>query len=41
VQEQATAGKTLHAIKRAFVKGDFGDRYKQPKYWAPFIYNGI
>ncbi|MFB2118615.1 CHAT domain-containing protein [Parapedobacter sp. 2B3] len=41
VQEQAAAGKTLHAIKRAFVKGDFGDRYKQPKYWAPFIYNGI
>lgn len=41
VQENAKASTTLNQIKRAFINGDFGERYKHPQFWAPFLYNGI
>lgn len=41
IQEKASAEKTLHQIKRSFIRGDFGEIYKQPSFWAPFLYNGI
>jgi len=41
VQENEKASTTLNHIKRAFLNGDFGERYKHPQFWAPFVYNGI
>lgn len=41
VQENAGSAETLGAIKRTFIQGGYGELYKQPKFWAPFIYNGI
>ena len=40
VQENAQASTTLNQIKRSFINGDFGERYKHPQFWAPFLYNG-
>ena len=27
-------------VKRQFIDGDFGEKYKAPYYWAPFVYYG-
>ena len=27
-------------VKRQFLNGDFGEKYKAPYYWAPFVYYG-
>jgi len=27
-------------VKRQFINGDFGEKYKAPYYWAPFVYYG-
>lgn len=40
IQNNAKANEVLNDIKRAFIKGDFGENVKSPKFWAPFLYNG-
>ena len=31
---------SLQQVSQAFIDGDFGDSYKDPFYWAPYIYLG-
>lgn len=33
--------KAISKVKRKFINGDFGKAYKDPYYWAPFVYYGI
>ncbi len=40
VQNKSDAAKTLTEIKRNFISGKAGETYKQPQFWAPFVYNG-
>jgi len=32
--------KALSERKRAFISGNFGDKYKDPFFWSPFVYYG-
>ena len=32
---------SLAKVKRDFISGKFGEEYKAPFYWAPYIYYGI
>lgn len=41
VRENAVSAETLNEIKRTFIKGGYGEQYRQPQFWAPFIYNGF
>ncbi|MGR3302605.1 MAG: CHAT domain-containing protein [Candidatus Scalindua sp.] len=41
VQEKGiNYAEAITEVKRQFINGDFGEKYKAPYYWAPFVYYG-
>ena len=38
--EKAGYDKALSAVKRDFINGKYGEKWKAPYYWAPFVYYG-
>jgi len=41
VQEKnITYGQAIAETKRGFIEGEYGDKWKSPYYWAPFVYYG-
>ncbi len=32
--------EAITEVKRQFISGNFGEKYKAPYYWAPFVYYG-
>ncbi len=39
-KQKATFKKALFITRQKFINGDFGDEYKKPFYWSPFVYYG-
>ncbi len=33
--------RAMNECKRKFIRGDFGEKLKNPFYWAPFVYYGL
>ena len=41
IEEQGLQyAEALAVVKRRFLLGDFGEQWKSPYYWAPFVYYG-
>lgn len=40
IKNNLKASDVLNEIKRAFIKGEYGQDKVSPKFWAPFLYNG-
>ena len=39
-KHRSSYSEALTDVKRRFIKGDFGNKYKSPYYWAPFVFYG-
>lgn len=39
-QKKTGYGDAITEIKRGFINGKFGEAYRSPYYWAPFVYYG-
>lgn len=40
LNRNTSLNNSLSKIKREFIKGSYGEEYKKPYYWAPFVYYG-
>ena len=41
LKQGKTYAEASAAMKRLFIQGDFGEQFKDPKIWAPFVHYGI
>ena len=32
--------EAIREVKQQFINGEFGEKYREPYYWAPFVYYG-
>jgi CHAT domain-containing protein len=39
-EEGLSYADAIAEVKRRFIKGEFGDQCRAPRYWAPFVYYG-
>jgi len=39
-KEEKSYAQSIAETKRKFIRGDFGDEYRDPYHWAPFVYYG-
>ena len=39
-EQQLSYSEAMTEIKRRFIKGDFGEQWQAPYFWAPFVYYG-
>lgn len=39
-REGTSWSEAIAQTKRAFARGDHGERFREPRYWAPFVYYG-
>lgn len=39
-QYETTWAEAIAETKRAFIDGDYGERLRAPRFWAPFVYYG-
>lgn len=40
VTKRMSYGDAMTAVKRKFIRGDFGEKYKDPYFWSAFVYYG-
>ncbi len=41
IKDNYAPNQAVNAVKRAMATGQAGEKLTHPKYWAPFLYNGI
>ena len=41
VNDQISISEALKKTKIEFIEGKYGEEYKKPFYWAPYVYLGL
>ena len=41
IKKNFSVPQALQATKTEFINGKYGEEYKKPFYWAPYVYIGI
>ncbi|MCP4399865.1 MAG: CHAT domain-containing protein [bacterium] len=40
VEEELSYSAAIAEVRRRFIRGEFGEQWQAPRYWAPFVYYG-